>query len=219
MYGTRIAAEGWQDESPTTLVDLDFARGGSCPGLFRRKERGIVTSVHRDDFAPSGPANSLDCLEGSIASRYDATIEPRHGPGPNDAKEGRVLNRVVRWCPDRVDYEADPRQVERLVAACGSEGAKPVATLGARPASKQLDEDVELPTNLTAFRGSAARGIYLAADRIEIQFAREEVCRWMSKVHSASLGGHEASMPIPQPRLQAGLSFPSARHRGHRCAH
>ncbi len=32
----------------------------------------------------------------------------------------------------------------------------------------------------SAFRGSAARANYLAADRIDIQLAAKEACRWMS---------------------------------------
>ena len=33
----------------------------------------------------------------------------------------------------------------------------------------------------TAFRGSAARGNYLAAGRVDAQLACKEVCRWMSR--------------------------------------
>ena len=123
MYGTRMAADGWQDEYSTTLIALGFTQGDACPNLFRHAERGIVTSVHGDDFTSSGPADSLDWFEASITEQYEVTIEPRLGPGPTDAKEGRALNRVIRWCEDRIEYEADPRQVERLVAECGLEGA------------------------------------------------------------------------------------------------
>ena len=75
-----------------------------------------MTSVHGDDFTSSGPADPLDWLEASIADKYEITTEPRLGPGPTDAKEGRVLNRIIRCCEDHFEYEADPRQVERFVA-------------------------------------------------------------------------------------------------------
>ena len=39
----------------------------------------------------------------------------RLGPGPNDDKEGRILNRVVRWGPGGLSYEADPRHAEKLI--------------------------------------------------------------------------------------------------------
>ncbi len=107
---------------------------------------------------------------------------PRLGPGPNDAKEGRALNRVIRWCEDRIEYEAGPRQAERLIAECGLEGCQTMATPGVRATGQDLEQDQELPTRLnTAFRGAAARGNYLAADRIDAQFACKEVCRYMAK--------------------------------------
>ena len=67
MYGTRMAADGWQEEYSTTLVSLGFTQGDACPNLFRHPARGIVTSVHGDDLTSSGPADSLDCLEASMA--------------------------------------------------------------------------------------------------------------------------------------------------------
>ena len=183
MYGTRAAADGWQEEYSTLLVSLGFRQGDASPNVFHHAERAIVTSVHGDDFTSCGPADSLDWLEAEMAHKYELTISPRMGPGPQDAKEGRVLNRVIRWCDGRLEYECDPRQIERLVAECGLTGAKPAATPGVKPTFKELTEDnSELPGHLTtAFRGAAARGNYLAADRVDVQFACKEVCRWMSK--------------------------------------
>ena len=124
----------------------------------------------------------LDWMEAEIAKHYEITVQPRMGPGPNDAKEGRSLNRVVRWLDGRIEYEADPRQSERLISECGLDGSKGVATPGVKPTFTELEADTELATKLhTAFRGSAARGNYLAADRIDAQFACKEVCRWMSR--------------------------------------
>ena len=61
-------------------------------------------------------------------------------------------------------------------------GTNSVATPGVRLSFDQLEKDTELPANLhTAFRGSAARANYLAADRLDCQFAAKEVCRWMAK--------------------------------------
>ncbi len=181
MYGTRMAADGWQEEYSTFLVSIGFRQGDACPNLFRHPEKKVVTSVHGDDFTSTGPADALDWLEAKISEKYEVTTQPRMGPGPRDAKEGRVLNRVIRWCSDRIEYEADPRQVERLVAECGLEGAKATVTPGVKPTFKELEDDTSLPAHLvTAFRGAAARGNYLAADRIDVQFACKEVCRWMA---------------------------------------
>ena len=85
-------------------------------------------------------------------------------------------------CDDRIEYEADPRQTEKLISECGLEGAKVMATPSVKPTFTELEADEPLVEKLhTAFRGSAARGNYLAADRIDAQFACKEICRWMSK--------------------------------------
>ncbi len=182
MYGTRMAADGWQEEYSTFLISLGFLHGTSCPNVFYHRAKGIVCSVHGDDFTSSGPKDSLDWLEESICSIYEATVGPRLGPGKHDAKEARALNRIVRWQGDRIEYEADPRQIERLISECGLEGAKAMSTPGVRHSLKEIEADEDLPANLhTAFRGAAARGNYLSADRIDVQFGCKEICRWMSK--------------------------------------
>ena len=79
---------------------------------------------------------------------------------------------MIRWCDDSTEYEADPRQDERLVAERGLAGAKTVATPGVKVGFTELEADEDLPSQLTtAFRGSAARGDYLSADRVDAQFA------------------------------------------------
>ena len=87
----------------------------------------------------------------------------------------------MRWTADALEYEADPRQAEKLIIECGLEGANSVATPGIKETSAQIAEDKELDKSLhTAFRASAARANYLAADRPDVQFPAKEVCRWMS---------------------------------------
>ena len=89
---------------------------------------------------------------------------------------------MVRWCEDSLKYEADPRQVERLVEECGLIGAKSVATPSTKPTFAELENDSELKPELhKAFRGAAARANYISADRIDAQFACKEICRFMAK--------------------------------------
>eukprot|EP00971_Amphidinium_carterae_P120491 2387627-Amphidinium_carterae.1 len=67
------------------------------------------------------------------------------GPGPEDQKEMKILNRTLRWCeePQRIEYEADCRhppllweqlRLERTSRALGTPGTK-VA----------IDEETESP--------------------------------------------------------------------------
>ncbi len=182
MYGTRAAADGWQEEYSTFLVEhLGFIQGRSSPCVFRHPTKQLMVSVHGDDFTAAGAKNDLDWYEAGMQENYECTVQPRVGPGRDDAKEAVVLNRIVRWTTNGVEYEADPRQAEKLVAECGLTGANTVATPGLRVSKEDAQNDKPLEPHLhTAFRGAAARANYLAADRIDCQFAAKEVCRWMA---------------------------------------
>ncbi len=183
MYGTRAAADGWQEEYSSFLVEtLGFTQGVSSPCVFRHPSKMLVASVHGDDFTTAGACEDLDWFENSMSEHYECTIQPRIGPGPQDAKEGIVLNRVIRWTGEGLEYEADPRQAEKLIAECGLTGSNTMATPGVRPSFAEVEKDQPLEQRLhTAFRGSAARSNYLSADRIDCQFAAKEICRWMAK--------------------------------------
>ena len=50
-----------------------------------------------------------------MKEHYKCTMQPRIGPADEDAKEGVVLNRVIRWTQQGVEVEADPRQAEKLL--------------------------------------------------------------------------------------------------------
>ena len=181
MYGTRSAADGWQEEYSTMLVRLGFVQGNSSANVFFHKRRGIAVSVHGDDLTACGPADSLNWYEAAVAAEYEISVGPRLGPAPEDDKQARVLNRVITWCEDRIEYEADPRQAERLIDELGLTGASPVVTPGVKLAYKEYTRDTPLgPEMTTPFRGTAARANFLSADRIDMQFAAKEVCRTMS---------------------------------------
>ena len=80
-----------------------------------------------------------------MAKSYEVSVGPRLGPAKADGKEARALNRVVRWCDDgSVEYEADPRQAEKLSAECGVEGANSPTTPGARDSAVDVANDKEL---------------------------------------------------------------------------
>ena len=70
----------------------------------------------------------------------------RIGPGKDDDKEGRVLNRVVRWIEDGLEYGADPRQAEKLIESngLGGEEVKSAVTPGVKPTSEQISGEKEL---------------------------------------------------------------------------
>ena len=133
-------------------------------------------AVHGDDFTAAGPKCELDWYEGQLSAQYELTIQPRVGPGPDDAKEALVLNRIVRWSDEGIEYEADPRQGEKFIAECGLTGANSVVTPSSRMSSEELEKDIALEERWhTAYRAAAARTNYLSTDRIDLQFAAKEV--------------------------------------------
>ena len=51
MYGTRAAADGWQEAYPSFLVEtLGFLQVLSSLCVFRHPSRQLIVSVHGDDF-------------------------------------------------------------------------------------------------------------------------------------------------------------------------
>ena len=91
------------------LLSLGFQQGLSCPNVFQHKAKGIHTSVHGDDFTSEGGKIALDWFESEVAKHYEITVSPRLGPGPEDAKEGSCLNRIIRWCDGRFELLCLPR--------------------------------------------------------------------------------------------------------------
>ena len=82
MYGTRAAADGWQEEYSTFLVEaLKFTQGASSPCVFRHPTRELVMTVHGDDFTTVGAKEDLDWLESQMQDNYELTIQPGW-PGP-----------------------------------------------------------------------------------------------------------------------------------------
>ena len=71
-------------------------------------------SPHRTQFL------AIDILRAYVNA---VTLGGRLGPGPKDSKEISMLNRIVRWTTRGIEYEANPRQVEKLLWEIELEGA------------------------------------------------------------------------------------------------
>ena len=214
MYGTQGAADGWQQEYSSTLIqDMGFKQGLASPCIFVNEEKDIVVSVHGDDFTAVGPKNQLDWYEAELEKHYELRKGARIGPGPTDDKEATVLNRIVRWGPEGVEYEADPRQCEKLIEGAGLEGANSVATPGIKTLPWQIENDKPLPDNeFTKFRNLAARANYLAADRPDVQYAAKEVCRSMAAPTELSMQALKRLVRylIGHPRMIFDFKFQEA---------
>ena len=182
MDGTQSAADGWQQEYSQTLIDLGFRQGVASPCVFRHEDRALVTSVHGDDFTTAGAKPDLSWFEPELEARYELRKGGRIGPGDEDDTEGRVLNRVARWTNDGLEYEADPRQIERLIESrVFDDSCKTLVTPGFKPTKEHMAEEKPLEGKLqTPYHADGARCNYVGLDRPDVQYAAKEICRWMS---------------------------------------
>ena len=94
------------------------------------------------------------------------------GPGKDDDKEGRVLNSIVRWTEDGLEYEADPRQAEKLIESMGLDSkCNSVVTPGLKNTKEQIEEEKDLDQGAhTPYRGNGARCNNIGPDRSDIQY-------------------------------------------------
>ena len=103
-----------------------------------------------------------------------------------------MLNRIVRWTSRGIEYEADPRQAEKLLREIELDGVKGAVTPGMKVQAHQVEDEADLPDReFMRFRARAAHANYLAADRIDVLFAAKGVRRFMSRPTDIALGGAE----------------------------
>jgi hypothetical protein len=215
MYGTRRAADGWQSEYSGSLIQFGFVQGTSSACVFTHTERQIMGSVHGDDFTCSGSRPQLQWLETQLRSKYELTVGARLGPGKDDDHEGVVLSRVVRCTSSGLEYEADPRQAEKLIHDTELQGANAVTTPGVKPLPHQLEQEqlLSMP-DFTRFRRQAARANDLGTDRPDIIYAAKEVCRGMSSptdLHQSALKRMVRYLRS-RPRMVFKFDYQSADH-------
>ena len=117
-------------------------------------------SEQGDDFTATGPEDQLDLFEATLKSQPELTVGGLLGPGPADDKEALVLNCIIRWASKGLEYEADPRQVEKLLKEMklSGEGVKGAVTPGTEPLPHRIQDELELSkTKHARFRGLALR--------------------------------------------------------------
>ena len=107
-----------------------------------------------------------------MKAKYELTVGGRLGHGPKDAKEISMLNRIVRLPSRGIEYEADPRKLEKLLREIELEGANGAVTPSVKVLAHQVEDEADLPEReFTRFRALATRANYLAADRIDVLHA------------------------------------------------
>ena len=182
LYGTRGAAQAWEDHYSGKMISWGFTAGKGCPCVFEHPEMELLVVVHGDDFTSLGTDESLDWLHEKLSQEYEFKCKGRLGPGEGDAKEVRLLNRIITWTDEGIEIEADQRHVDIAIKQLGLEKAKAVSTAGVKEKEEEEGDGEELEREeARLYRGVAARFNFLSIDRPEIQYATKEACRAMAK--------------------------------------
>ena len=119
-------------------------------------------------------------------NRISAKYEIKHnflGGNPQHEKSIRVLNRVLSWTPEGIQYEADQRHADIVVEQLGLGNAKGVSTPGSKDDVGKALHDPGLPLqaqDAIEYRALAARLNYLALDRPDLQYATKEIATHMA---------------------------------------
>eukprot|EP00969_Alexandrium_andersonii_P216640 9568740-Alexandrium_andersonii.AAC.1 len=120
-------------------------------------------------------------------------VEGRLGGSRGDLQEAKLLNRVVRWTPEGLLYEADPRHAEQLLRdlrELESSGIRGILYPGyRREASGEEAAELLDAASVRSFRAVAARANYLSLGRPDLGFAAKERCRRRAAPTTADWAG------------------------------
>ena len=183
MYGTRDAGSNWEAAVAKLMTSIGFERGVSNPCVYFHKERNIRTEVHGDDFTSLGSIPSLHWFHEEIAKTWTIKVRGILGPPGTEGTVQKIdiLNRLVTWTDEGIEYEADPRHAEIIAREMGVTGkaVTPIVKEKAEDAEKDMEEiAAELRTT---YRSNTMRAAYLSQDRPDISAAIRELTQGMQK--------------------------------------
>jgi hypothetical protein len=180
MYGTRSAAKNWQICYSGLMIAAGFVRGRTNDCIFFHPQRQIRTMVHGDDFVSVAKGDDLLWLKRVLEGKFE-TKTAIIGPDKGDCKCARVLNRIISYTDDGIEYEADQRHAEAMIRDLNMNEAKALSTPGSDEAYLSESKGDMLNQHYESiYRSVAAKGNYIAADRPDIQFAVKECAKGMS---------------------------------------
>ena len=105
LYGTRDAAQNWEEEIASTLSDLKLTRRIAYPCVW--------PTVHGDDITIGGERSAVERLI-KMKSRKCEIKKQVTGEDADLEKIGRIVNRVIKWGRDGITIEADQRHVREM---------------------------------------------------------------------------------------------------------
>ena len=183
LYGMRPAAKAWEGDYSKRLVeDAGFLKGRASPSMFFNPCSGVRLVVWGDDFTFLGREKDLTDMLEKMKGWYSIKLRGIVGPDPGDMKEIWILNRLVRWTEDGIEYEADDKHVTTVVKGLGlQEDSKGVdVALPTEYGAEEGDQELD-PQEAKKYRSLAATVNFLALDRPDLQFTAGVLGRTMAK--------------------------------------
>ena len=74
LYGTRGAAQAWEEHYGDNMKNWGFEQGRGCPCVFVHKAKELIVVVHGDDFTSLGTDENLDWLREKFSGVYEYNI-------------------------------------------------------------------------------------------------------------------------------------------------
>ena len=184
LYGARDASANWQEEVARCMREWGFKVWRFNPCMYQHPSKQIRCLVHGDDFVSVGDPENLKWMKDKLNARFEiktTTVGSNEKNG--EAKEARILNRVIRVTDQGWEYEADQRHADLIIQETGAASMGRFRTQEGKrgPWRKKAASKELVGAEATRFRAVAARANYLPADRPDIQYSVKEVCRRMAK--------------------------------------
>eukprot|EP00972_Heterocapsa_arctica_P041623 6136388-Heterocapsa_arctica.AAC.2 len=134
--------------------------GKYSPCLFHDKEKNIRTWVHGDDFVARAPRKAANAPHAHLQKSKDIRVTGTLGFGPEDQRETRVLNIIVRITAQEggynIEYESDPRHVQIMLNQFGlGDGSKAIGTPGVKMAQDEVPSEPLSATQSKVYTGAA----------------------------------------------------------------
>eukprot|EP00971_Amphidinium_carterae_P196172 3892484-Amphidinium_carterae.1 len=94
LYGTRDAAQAWEEFYTNSLKNGGYIAGKASPCVFRAERADSSGVVHGDDFVFEGEEPCLLALEAELKKTMLIKRKALLGPEEGDDKHVAILNRL-----------------------------------------------------------------------------------------------------------------------------
>ncbi|CAK0873283.1 unnamed protein product, partial [Prorocentrum cordatum] len=181
MYGTRKAAQAWQEYVAGVFKKNNWTRIAVAAGVYHEPLLDMTSAIHGDDILTEGEEESLDVLDQQLMASMDVKCIGR--VGPDGVRELPYLKRKIRWTGKGFVWIGDTKHVTRCVELLGLTECKPADTPGSKATGKSVREALDpLPHDEAKLYQQVAGLVnYVAVDRPDIQFAVKVILTDMGK--------------------------------------